>query len=813
MNYQVERTRSRRGLLRKMGDRLTGGGVRALLQRLFWHVRLTGNRLNGGGLRSLSRQMATKSLRVAVSKPFLRALGRSVLQPFPRFSSRVYRLATTSRPERSGYSLSVNSLYKMAFGRLADPKGLEGRIEQLQSGVSLEILAEELVNSAEFEARHGSTQSVDVKYVIALFRDGLGREPDLESLAQWVTKGKKGATRAQVLVALAKSDEALERLHPSGSDDRLPYSRWIALYDTIGNADRTAIRAHIAGLPCRPLISVIMPIGKIREVALRESLHSLVTQLYPYWELRLSVDVATESLLARILGDFLTQDRRIRITRIDTQSGAIAINAALDLATGEFVAFLRAGDVLPEHALYEVGFALGGAEQPDIVYSDHDKLNSEGQRSDPCFKPGWDPDLLLAHNYIGPFAVYRRTLVEEIRCLRPEFEGAEFHDLALRATAATTPDRIRHIPAILYHRHGGDRPIHSENTLPCLRAFAASRRAIRDHLDSHWNTKAVLEPAPQFPSATRVVWPLPEHPPLVSVIVPTRDRADLVKCVEGVLHRTDYFNLELLIVDNGTIERATYSLIDRLTCEDSRIRILHVPGQFNYSTLVNAAARETNGEILILLDSDIDVIEASWMREMVSQALRPDVGIVGAKLLYANEQIQHAGIMLGPKGNVGHLCRLASKNDPGYFGQLALPRTLSAVTGACVAIRRSVFLEVGGFDEVNLSVAFNDVDLCLRLGDYGYRVIWTPFAELFHLKSETPKLEHDDLTGRARQHLRNTWGLLLESADPFHNPNVLFAWDYHKIPAPPRRRKPWRDLGEQALSLQDIFDQARELSH
>jgi GT2 family glycosyltransferase len=280
--------------------------------------------------------------------------------------------------------------------------------------------------------------------------------------------------------------------------------------------------------------------------------------------------------------------------------------------------------------------------------------------------------------------------------------------------------------------------------------------------------------------------------------------------VDGVLDRTDYPNLELLVVDNGSIEPATHTVFENLTREDNRARILRHPGPFNYSALNNAAAREANGEILILLNNDVSVIGSGWMRELVSHALRPDVGIVGAKLLYANEKVQHAGIVMGPEGHLTHLYRTAAKNDPGYFGQLALPRTLSAVTGACAAIRRSVFFEVGGFDEVNLRVAYSDVDLCLRLGDYGYRVVWTPFAELFHLESATRGPDDEDLAKRERsqrelQHVRRTWGSLLESADPFHNPNLLFAWDYYEIPASPRCKKPWHYIVDQISALNRHF--------
>jgi len=330
-------------------------------------------------------------------------------------------------------------------------------------------------------------------------------------------------------------------------------------------------------------------------------------------------------------------------------------------------------------------------------------------------------------------------------------------------------------------------------------------------LNSRGYAEATLTPAPQLPTAIRVIWPLPEETPSVSVIIPTRDRADLLaRCVEGVLHRTDYSNLEVLIADNGSIEPSTLNLFDRLKREESRVRILYHPGPFNYSALNNAAAREALGEVLLLLNNDIDVIEPGWLRELVSHAVRPDVGVVGAKLLYANEKVQHGGVVLGPNGRADHLHRLADRNDPGYRGQLALPRTLSVVTGACAAIRRAVFFEVGGLDEVNLPVTFNDVDLCLRVGDYGYRVVWTPFAELFHLESASRGLDVADIAKLKRSrrewhHVRRTWQSVMESSDPFHNPNLLLYPACFEIPHSTRREKPWKSLFEQIWSAHQLL--------
>jgi O-antigen biosynthesis protein len=576
------------------------------------------------------------------------------------------------------------------------------------------------------------------------------------------------------------------------------YCRWIEQHDSIANADRAAIRAHVAALPFQPTISVIV-VDAEAEASARATIRSIVEQLYPNWELCL----ARHGVHPHGLGDLLGAvgaDPRIRTVRLDKEDRATGRNAALDVATGEFVTFVQTGDLLSQHALYEVAVQLGEAPLLDLVYTDEDCVDASGQRSEVRFKPGWDPDLILADNYIGSLAVYRRSLVEAVGSCRRGFDGAEDYDLVLRATAMTTPNRVRHLPAVLYHRRlveiGPGREAMA--AVEKLTAAAASRRAVREHLDDRGFMEARFEPAPLAPLCNRVVWPLPSPPPMVSIIVPTRDRAELLaQCAEGVLRRTDYGDLELLVVDNDSRELTTHALFERLQDDHpGRVRIVSHPGPFNFSALNNAAAKQARGEVLVLLNNDVHVIDPGWLREMVSHAVRRDVGAVGAKLLYIDERVQHAGVVLGPVGQMTHLLRLSRRNDPGYGNQLALARTLSAVTAACLAIRRSVFLEVGGLDEKNLHVAFNDIDLCLRLGDYGYRVIWTAGAELFHLESASRGPDEQQRFGREWQYMRRTWGSLLEDGDPFHNPNVLFQWSRTEIPSAPRSIKPWRRFAQ-----------------
>jgi GT2 family glycosyltransferase len=316
---------------------------------------------------------------------------------------------------------------------------------------------------------------------------------------------------------------------------------------------------------------------------------------------------------------------------------------------------------------------------------------------------------------------------------------------------------------------------------------------VRAHLAAQ-GVAAQVEAAPLAADRHRIRWPRPDPLPLVSVVVPTRDRAALLeRCLGGLLHRTDYAPLEVLVVDNGSEDAATHALFDRLR-RDPRLRILPAPGPFNFAALNNRAAAEARGEILLLLNNDIDVIAPSWLEEMVAHAVRPEVGAVGAKLLYANDRLQHGGTVLGI-GVADHLLTGSRRADPGPHGLLAAGRGASAVTAACLALRRSVYEAVGGMDAENLAVAFNDVDLCLRIGARGLRVVWTPFAELHHLESASRGV---DLTGtkaerfrREEAYMHARWGALLR-ADPYWNPNLSLADAARNLAWPPRREKPWR---------------------
>ncbi len=517
-----------------------------------------------------------------------------------------------------------------------------------------------------------------------------------------------------LLLEPARTDALLAPVPPETE-----YERWVREYDTLNDDDRVAIRAHIDRLGRKPLISVVMPAYETPEPLLRAAIGSVRAQLYPHWELCVADDASPSATVAQVLRDAAFAEPRIKWMRRESNGHiAAATNSAMSLASGEFVALMDHDDLLPEQALYEVAVDLDAHPETDLLYTDEDRIGPDGNRHSPYFKTDWNPDLLLGQNAVCHLGVYRRALLEKIGGLRSGFEGSQDYDLTLRVAAATKSARIRHVPAILYHWRERDQSS-SFSQAQLEGCVEAARRAIADHLDSNGEGAASGEvlPAPAAPVWSRVRWPLPDPAPRASLIVPTRDRADLLaRCAAGLLLRTDYPDLELLIADNDSVESATLALFDRLRA-DTRVRVLPLPGPFNFSALNNAAVRQASGQVLVLINNDIDVIDGGWLREMVSQAMRPAIGAVGAKLLYADDTVQHGGVLLGMghfdggPGVAGHVGLGASRDDVGYFGSLALTRDFSSVTGACLALRREVLEAVGVLGETNQPAAFNDVDL------------------------------------------------------------------------------------------------------
>ena len=526
------------------------------------------------------------------------------------------------------------------------------------------------------------------------------------------------------------------------------YTTWIQTHDTITDAGRQLIREAIERFADKPLFSIVqLLIGDKTDLAIA----SIRNQLYPHFEC------------------------------LPAGPGAIAA------AHGRFILPLPAHAILCERALFELASAINESPQSLIFYTDEDQIDAAGLRSQPWFKTAWDPDLMLGRDAIGLLVAYNRELLLQLDLSDLAPGNLALYDLALRATYAVLPTEITHIPEILCHRT-------IDPDAPPAWDAPRTRAILRRHFDAI-GEQAGIEPAPLAPQWNRILRPIPSPPPLVSVLIPTRDRAALLaRSTEAILTRTDYPNMELLIADNGTREPDALALLRRLS-QDKRVRILPADGPFNYAALNNQAALVARGEILVLLNNDTDVEHPGWLSEMVSHAIRPDVGIVGAKLLYEDGRVQHAGVVFDANQEVIHPLRLSARHDPGPDGELALTRTVLAVTGACLAIRRAVYFEIGQLDARNLIVSFNDIDLCLRAGDHGYRIVFTPFAELLHLESASrgpldasPRaLER---FARERRWFQATWQSVVAD-DPFHKPNIAYAWQGTKLATPPRRKRSW----------------------
>ncbi|MBB2962405.1 glycosyltransferase family 2 protein [Methylobacterium sp. R2-1] len=597
-------------------------------------------------------------------------------------------------------------------------------------------------------------------------RAGL-RQPGLTAQAvYWRVLGLKVRARGMVARSLAHRPET-------------GYAAWIARFDHLTTAERARIRAEIAGWEAPPLISVLMPVHDPDPRVLEAAIRSVRSQLYPAWELCIADDASTDPRIPRLIARHAAEEPRIRsVRRPENGHIARATNDALSLASGPYAAFLDHDDLLSENALFEVAAAIRADSDLELIYSDEDKVDGRGRRFEPHFKSGYDRELLWAQNYVNHLCVVRTETLRRLGGLRPGFEGSQDHDLLLRLTEGLDGNRVRHIPKVLYHwRAAAGSGTFSDRAL--ARAEDARLQALAEVAERRG---ARAERGMQ--GFNRLVRPLPEPPPLVSVIIPTRDRAELLGVVlDGLFARTDYPALEVIVVDNGSAEPATRDLFARYAA-DPRFRVLPAPGPFNFSELSNRGAAAARGTILLFLNNDIEVLEPGWLTELASIASDPEIGAVGAKLLYPDGTIQHGGIVLGIGGIAGHSHLGLPDREPGYFARMVLSQEVSAVTGACLATRAQVFSEVGGFDAVGLAVAFNDVDLCLKIRTAGYRIVWTPHARLVHHESKSRGAE-DTPEKRARfetesRVMRERWEPVLR-ADPYYNPNLSRAAAHYRL--------------------------------
>jgi glycosyltransferase involved in cell wall biosynthesis len=568
------------------------------------------------------------------------------------------------------------------------------------------------------------------------------------------------------------------------------YALWIRRYDRLQQDDVRRVREQIVQFRDSPLISVLLPVYNANLKWLRRAILSVEKQFYTRWELCIVDDASTDRRLWPFLQKCARRDRRIKVMR-RTENGHIsaASNDALGLANGDFVALLDHDDELAPTALYFVALALNENRELQLLYSDEDKLDAQSRRSDPYFKSDWNPELLLAQNFVLHLGVYRTDLVRRVGGFRVGFEGSQDYDLTLRCIEQIRPKQIKHLPFVIYHWRMADESTASYATAKPY-AQGAARRAVQEHLD---RTGVAATVAPHHGVYLRTKYALPAEQPIVSMVIPTRDRVScLQKCLESIFEKTVYRNYEVIVLDNESHEAETLEYLAALGKRE-RVHVERIEGEFNYSRLNNRGVELSRGSLIALLNNDVEVISDSWLSEMVSHALRPEVGMVGARLWYPNRTIQHGGVILGAGGIASH-AHVGLRHEHGYFGRANLAQNFSAVTAACAVVRREVYLQLGGFDEVNLTVTFNDVDFCLRLREAGYWIVWTPHAELVHHESVSRGL--DDSTPKQLRclaeidYMKAKWGHVLQR-DPFYNPNLSLGEDLFTLAFPPRILKPW----------------------
>ena len=571
------------------------------------------------------------------------------------------------------------------------------------------------------------------------------------------------------------------------------YAEWIRLYDRVTRRDAQSIRRQIAAFPRQPKISILLPVYNTDRRWLRRAIDSVRRQLYRNWELCIVDDASTAPHVSTLLQWYARRDPRIKIhRRAENGHIAAASNDALALATGEYVALLDHDDELALTALYFSAREFNEHPEAQLLYSDEDKLDKQGRRCDPYFKPDWNPDLFTSQNYVSHLSVYATELVRKVGGFRRGFEGSQDYDLALRCIEQIEPAQIRHIPHVLYHWRIADE---STATFAGAKPYAheAAVRAMQEHVDRRGIQARVV---PHYANYLRVIYSPPPDQPHVSIIIPTRDRGLLLRqCVESIFAKTDYPNFDIVIVDNESTDAETLAYLEASKA-DSRVVVLRVAGEFNFSRLNNIGVAHARGAFVALLNNDLEVMRRDWLVEMVSHAARPEVGVVGARLWYPDGRMQHGGVILGVGGVATH-AHSGIRKEHGYFARAHLTQNFSAVTGACMLLRKEVYLELGGLDEVNLAVAFNDVDFCLRLRQAGLSTVWTPHAELVHHESASRGLE--DTRSKQRRFLaevdfmQTKWGHIL-TADPFYNPNLSIESNREfKLAFPPRITKPWQE--------------------
>lgn len=559
----------------------------------------------------------------------------------------------------------------------------------------------------------------------------------------------------------------LSRLFGKESVAEGGYEAWLARHKV---DKRTLRRQKHAAFAQKPLISIVIPLYCTPLPYLKELLESVLRQSYENWQLCLA-DGSPDDKAKEFIEKHYGREKRIVYRKLEENGGiSVNTNEAVALATGEYLMLCDHDDTLEPDALYEIVKAINDTGA-DVLYTDEDKVSMDGQHYfDPNFKPDFNLFRLRENNYICHIFVVKKSLTDETGLLRSEFDGAQDFDFILRCCEKA--QKITHIPKVLYHWR-----CHMDSTAadPSSKAYAyeAGRKAVREHYQRLGiDAKVEMTERPGwYRSHVKV-----QGNPLISVIIPNKDHTDdLELCLFSMTRKSTYRNYEILIVENNSEKEETFEYYKKLPDRYPKARVLTWEKEFNYSAINNFAAKEAKGEYLLFLNNDVEILTPDWMEEMLQNCQQEDVAAVGAKLYYPDDTIQHAGVVLGLGGIAGHIMCRASREDPGYFGRMISVQEISAVTAACMMVKKSDFDAVGGLDET-FQVAFNDIDLCMKFRAAGKKIIFTPYAELYHYESKSRGLE-DTPEKQFRfdkevKRFQEKWAQQLEMGDPYYSPNL-----------------------------------------
>lgn len=575
------------------------------------------------------------------------------------------------------------------------------------------------------------------------------------------------------------------------------YKNWIDKFDRLNDLDVDLMKEGISTFKYKPKISILMPVYNTKMEFLKQCIDSILNQVYEDFELCIADDNSSNEEIRKEILEYAKNDSRVKyIFRNENGHISESSNSALNLCTGEYTILVDHDDLIPIFAIYTVVYYVNKYNnEVDILYSDEDKIDENNYRYDPYFKTDWNKYLVYSQNFVAHMGIYRTSLLKHIGGFRKGYEGSQDYDILLRLLPLTSDNRIIHIPFVLYHWRifGGNSTFSTDNhDISDKSAY----KALYDYVNDN-NLNINIEKSKYFKGCWNPKFLL-HRKPKVSIIIPTKDKVDILsKCIDGLLNRTEYKNFEIIIIDNNSLEEKTYAYYK--TLDKSKIKIIMDKSEFNYSRLNNDAVKISDGEILVFMNNDIDVINQYWLDEMVSLSIRDDVGVVGAKLLYQNNTIQHVGVTLGIYGVACHPLRHLESNKVEYFGFTHLLRNVSAVTAACMSVRRQLFDSVCGFDEDLFAVGFNDVDFSLKILKKGYNNLINPNVLMYHYESISRG--NDDTIEKIERHRKESRNMILKYGkllknDLFYNKNLSLDTENYDLDFIPRLSKPWKNWVE-----------------